>query len=1716
MLSRAIALVAAAMLGASGASWAQSPGDVQVTQTAAGYVAGAPLVIECAISYPVGGQVQSLLWTPALPAGWTLVKTAGAATGNGQPEVDSDGLSVVFGEDDLSQYNPVVFRYTVTVPPGEFGERRIGGTVEYQLDGMANPVPSSSSPLALTDADAAHSAIGYLAGTPMTVTCTFSRPAGVVLQSLLWRPEFPSTNWTLAAGTGAVTGDGGPEVDAEGAAIVLQGDLTKDVLSFTYTVNVPANVTGQQNIGGGIEYQLLGMANPVTTRAKPDPLVVRPMHTLQVASPYGTGQPAVGIYTNYYGTALTNRMSASALVAPYTNACAGWLLSGNEPVTGTGAECQLSLTNNAALTWVWVAPAIGPRMVNELAPLTFQSAVAYTDARFQPLSLTYSLDTASLAAGMTITSGGAFSWMPTEEQGGQTYSVTVTVTDSGAEPHWLTASETFTITVAEVNRAPTLGALSDQLADAASTLTFTATATDPDVPAQTLTFSLDVASQELGMAIDPASGVFTWSPTVEQAGVAGQSYTVQVTVTDNGSNLANLSDTKSFTIAVADSRGTHATAGYLQGRTAKIECTFEHPANKALLSLLWRPILPAGWELLSVAGQAEPEIDRTDGTIVFAGGGLTAPNPLTFSYMVSVPAGVTGPQTLRAQAEYQTEGMVNPVIVPVNPDPLLVPELHTFEVISAEGHCVPAVGVYTNLHGAALSASVSTPFTSETRTFACTGWTMTGIEPATGPGDSVSMTLTQDAVLTWNWVSPLIAPATSVSVTMDEDNAPTAWAQPALSASEPYRPELVSGLAWSLLTPPAHGAATVTGTGAAPAISYAPSANWYGSDSFLVQVADGLGGFDHVTVNVTVNPVNDAPVLGAIGNRRTDEFTPLAFTVSATDLDVPAQSLTYTMSGAPAGALLDPSTGAFTWTPAEGQAGAGFAEFGVTVTVTDSGTYPDGQTDSETFTITLDSSRATHSTRGYVAGQAMTVDCSFQYPATGRQLQSLLWVPELPAGWTVVSASGQGDPVWEPSDGAFVFQGADLPTRNPVPFSFVVLVPPGMTGTNRIGGTAEYQLDGMPNPATVRVQPDLLAVPMLLTLPQLVVADKVYDGLTNATVVTYGSLSGLMAGHEDVTLVTTDASAYFDTPTVGVGKVVTVGGLTLSGADAGWYSITTQMVAAAITPAPLTVTADPQTKTYGDENPPLTFRYSGFVNGETAAVLDTVPTASTTVTSLTGTGTHLGAITVSGGADINYAFIYVPADFEVTRRPATVVADAQTKVYGAADPVLTYAVAPALVAGDAFTGALARDAGEDVGTYAIKQGTLALSGNYDLTYAGANLTITKLAVAVTADAQTKVYGAADPVLTYAVAPALVAGDAFEGALARDAGEDVGTYAIKQGTLALSGNYDLTYTPANLEIAPKALTVGGTFTVANKPYDGTTAATISVNGLTLLTPVGGDDVKLNAVAVFDSVAVGSGKTVSLSAATMLSGADAGNYTLSLVGAPTTTADILFPAVSASHECDGYRSPSSGIAVSCSFTFPAGETLTSLVWRPILPSGWTLLAASGDGAPTLAGDGSSIVFAGPFTQAPVMFSYTMAVPGNQAVKNYLAADVEFGLASMSGGSLIAENLPGRLLLKRYHSADYQAPFWVIDVYEANKLMSLSRAPGYTFSAQALDNFVGTATPDNENVVDGRHSADTDVPLWKIDTTEANRVLYYYRSGGYHVSETVQTPDGYAPGL
>ncbi|UCS92362.1 gliding motility-associated C-terminal domain-containing protein [Echinicola marina] len=332
--------------------------------------------------------------------------------------------------------------------------------------------------------------------------------------------------------------------------------------------------------------------------------------------------------------------------------------------------------------------------------------------------------------------------------------------------------------------------------------------------------------------------------------------------------------------------------------------------------------------------------------------------------------------------------------------------------------------------------------------------------------------------------------------------------------------------------------------------------------------------------------------------------------------------------------------------------------------------------------------------------------------------------------------------------------------------------------------------------------------------------------------------------------------------------------ITASGYTSGNYTISFVDGSFEITQAALTVTADDQSKVYGAADPNLTVSYSGFVNGDDATVLG----GTLDVSRAAGEDVGTYAITASGYTSGNYTISYVDGNFEITQAALTVTADDQSKVYGAADPSLTVSYSGFVNSDDATalggTLDVSRAAGEDVGNYAITASGYT-SGNYTISYVDGNLEITKAALTVTADDQSKVYGAADPSLTVSYS-GFVNGDdatALGGTLnvSRAAGEDVGSYAITASGYT-SGNYTISYVDGNLEITKAALTV--TADDQSKVYGAADPSlTVSYSGF-----VNGDDA--TALGGTLNVSRAAGEDVGSYAITA-SGYTSGNYTISYV-------------------------------------------------------------------------------------------------------------------------------------------------------------------------------------------------------------------------------------------
>ncbi|MEP9380662.1 MBG domain-containing protein [Aquabacter sp. CN5-332] len=279
-------------------------------------------------------------------------------------------------------------------------------------------------------------------------------------------------------------------------------------------------------------------------------------------------------------------------------------------------------------------------------------------------------------------------------------------------------------------------------------------------------------------------------------------------------------------------------------------------------------------------------------------------------------------------------------------------------------------------------------------------------------------------------------------------------------------------------------------------------------------------------------------------------------------------------------------------------------------------------------------------------------------------------------------------------------------------------------------------------------------------------------------------------------------------PGVG-GYTVAAQGGTLSGAAAGNYVISSAPAARfEVIPAPLVITATaPASVMYGEGLPAFGLTATGWVYGQSTAENLGAVSFTTMAGTQPGVGTY--EVIASGGlptgaAAGNYAVSYAPiASLQVVPRPVTVTADPQARIYGDANPALTYSVGGAELAyGQSLTLATAAGATSGVGSYGIMLADSAANANYDITYSGAMLQVTPRPITVAADNETMVAGSAEPPLTWQLtAGSLVNGDEITGALALAQGAAPGTYGILQGSLAATANYALTYDPGVLIILP---------------------------------------------------------------------------------------------------------------------------------------------------------------------------------------------------------------------------------------------------------------------------------------------------------------------------
>jgi len=573
---------------------------------------------------------------------------------------------------------------------------------------------------------------------------------------------------------------------------------------------------------------------------------------------------------------------------------------------GTGLTPALAQPNQPPQ----LAP-ITDKNINEGSLLVFNASA--TDPDIPSQTLTFSLDSGA-PEGAAISASGLFTWTPSEAQGPGSYTLRVIVTDSGVPSR--TDTQSFDVTVQEVNFAPTLGAITNRTVNEGALVTFTANATDPDLPAQTLTFTLG-SGAPTGTSIDANTGVFTWTPSELQG---PGSYFIGVVVADNGT--PNQIDSRGFSVTVQE-----------VNRPPELPVLSDFTVNE-------------GTFIGFGASPNDPDIPAQNVVITLGPGAPIGANISSGGFFSWTPGEAQGPSTNRISIIATDNGSPSlsatqsftATVVDLNGAPTLdvisdqsvaEDELLTFTASAADPDQPGQTLIYSLGGGAPAGAAID----------ALTGvftWTPAEIQ---GPATNILTVTVADTG------APPLTASRTFTVIVHEVNRPPAIAtieDRAVNSGTPMIVNVIAsdpdvpsqGHAYSL-GPGAPSGAAISSGGVftwTPTSAQSPSTN-----RIAIIVTDNGGPSLSATqnFNAIVTDLNRAPGIAAIPDQTVNEGQELTFVANATDPDQPAQSLTFSLgAGAPEGATIDANTGVFTWTPSELQ---GPATNFINIVVTDSG-----------------------------------------------------------------------------------------------------------------------------------------------------------------------------------------------------------------------------------------------------------------------------------------------------------------------------------------------------------------------------------------------------------------------------------------------------------------------------------------------------------------------------------------------------------------------------------------------------------------------------------------------------------------------------------------------------------------------------------------------------------------------------------------------------------
>ena len=293
---------------------------------------------------------------------------------------------------------------------------------------------------------------------------------------------------------------------------------------------------------------------------------------------------------------------------------------------------------------------------------------------------------------------------------------------------------------------------------------------------------------------------------------------------------------------------------------------------------------------------------------------------------------------------------------------------------------------------------------------------------------------------------------------------------------------------------------------------------------------------------------------------------------------------------------------------------------------------------------------------------------------------------------------------------------------------------------------------------------------------------------------------------------TTEGADLSGVPSISCTATATSGAgtypITITTGTVSNYNVTYVNGTLTINKAPLTITAENKSKTYGDANPDFTCAYNGFVNDETSAVLTTQPTLATEATVASGVGTY--DITASGAAAANYEISYAKGTLTIGKAPLTAKAKDKTVEQGVATPTLEIEYTgfknneTDAVLTTKPTISTTRELSSEPGKYPITV-TGGAATNYDITCQNGILTVTLPdLITVTVTNAERYYGAENPTFAYTVSGGTLTGEPVLSCTATKTSAS-GEYdiTIEKGTIS---NYNVSLVGGKLTVNKVPLTI----------------------------------------------------------------------------------------------------------------------------------------------------------------------------------------------------------------------------------------------------------------------------------------------------------------------